>query len=94
MLSSCGPVFQEDGASTEVAGGVMHTLLYLSAGTLNALVNLASFAIALGTLAAAYTQSLQTALLVALAALVSGSVGFGYSLWVTLKSPRKNTISA
>ena len=49
--------------------------------TLSTLINLASIAVALGAGAMIYSQSLLTGLLVALAALISGIIGFGYSAW-------------
>ena len=38
-------------------------------------------AVVLGALAAIYSQSIRTGLLVALAALISGSAGFAYSVY-------------
>ena len=59
----------------------MRTILHFSTVTLTAVVHLASVAVALGAMAAIYSQSIKTALLVAAAALVAGLVGFGYSVW-------------
>jgi hypothetical protein len=59
----------------------MRTFLHLSTVTLTALVHIASMAVVLGALAAIYSQSIRTGLLVALAALISGSAGFGYSVY-------------
>ena len=44
-------------------------------------VLLATIAVALGTFALIYSQSLLTGILVALAALISGAVGYTYSIW-------------
>jgi len=59
----------------------MRTFLHLSTVTLTALVHIASMAVVLGALAAIYSQSIRTGLLVALAALISGSAGFAYSVY-------------
>jgi len=59
----------------------MRTFLHLSTVTLTALVHIASMAVVLGALAAIYSQSIRTGLLVALAALISGTAGFGYSVY-------------
>jgi hypothetical protein len=59
----------------------MRTFLHLSTVTLTALVHIASMAVVLAALAAIYSQSIRTGLLVALAALISGSAGFAYSVY-------------
>jgi len=54
-----------------------------AAMTLTVVVNLATVAVAMGTFALIYTQSFRTGFLVMLAALVSGVVGYAYSIWRT-----------
>jgi len=66
---------------------VMRAVLYVSAQTLMALINMASCAVVLGSLAAIYTQSLRMGLVVAGTALLAGGLGFAYSIWV-LYRPR------
>jgi len=64
----------------------MHNLAGLArtaAMSLTVLVNLATVAVALGTCAIIYTQSFRTGFLVMPAALFSGVVGYGYSIWRT-----------
>jgi ABC-type uncharacterized transport system permease subunit len=65
----------------------MRAVLYVSAQTLMALINMASFAVVLGSLAAIYTQSLRMGLVVAGTALLAGGLGFAYSIWL-LYRPR------
>ena len=57
----------------------MRTLIHVSAETVTGAINLASFAVALGVIAVTYTGSLQSGLLVTLAAIVSGAAAFIYS---------------
>ena len=59
----------------------MRTVLHVSAETLTALVYIASAAIVLGSLVIIYTQTLQTGLLLAATAFISGALGFFYSVW-------------
>ena len=59
----------------------MRTFLFVSGETVTALINIASVAVFLGAAAAIYSQSIETALLVAAAAFISGAAGFGYSVW-------------
>jgi hypothetical protein len=62
----------------------MHKLAGLARSvtmTLTVVINLATVAVALGTFAVIYTQSFLTGLLVMLAGLISGIVGYGYSIW-------------
>ena len=59
----------------------MRTALHVSAETLTALVYIASFAVAVGTFATIYTQSLRTSSLIAATTLISGILGFAYSIW-------------
>jgi hypothetical protein len=60
---------------------IMRTIIHVSGATVTGAVNLASFAVALGSFAMMYSGSVQTGLLVSLAALVSGAVAFVYSAW-------------
>jgi hypothetical protein len=60
---------------------VMRTLVHVSTVTLTAVVHIASIAVLLGALAAIYSQSIATGLLVAFAALIAGVSGFSYSVW-------------
>ena len=59
----------------------MRTLVHISALTLTAVVHIASIAVVLGAIAAIYSQSIRTGLLVALGALIAGISGFSYSVW-------------
>jgi hypothetical protein len=61
-------------------------MIYVSGATVTGAVNLASFALALGSFAVMYSGSLQTGLLVSLAALVSGAAAFVYSAWRIFRS--------
>ena len=70
----------------------MHTLLYVSGQTATALINIATMAVVLGTLAAIYTQAVGTGQLVTAAAFISGASGFGYSVW-RLYRPRQRLSS-
>jgi hypothetical protein len=58
---------------------IMRTLIHVSVETVTGAINLASFAVALGVIAVTYTGSLQSGLLVTLAAIVSGAAAFIYS---------------
>ena len=60
----------------------MRAVLYVSGQTVMALINLASFAVVFGMLAAIYTQSLKTGLTVAGTAFIAGGLGFIYSVWL------------
>jgi hypothetical protein len=60
----------------------MRAVLHVSGQTVMALINIASFAVVLGMLAAIYTQSLRTGLTVAGTAFIAGGVGFAYSIWL------------
>jgi hypothetical protein len=60
--------------------GGMRTLAHVSTA-LTAVVHIASMAVLLGALAAIYSQSIATGLLVAFAALIAGLSGFSYSVW-------------
>ena len=59
----------------------MSTFIHISTVTLTAVVHIASIAVVLGALAAIYSQSIATGLLVALGALIAGVSGFSYSVW-------------
>ena len=59
----------------------MHTLLYVSGQTATAVINMATLAVVLGAAAAIYTHDVLTGLLVLAAAFISGTIGFGYSVW-------------
>jgi hypothetical protein len=59
----------------------MRTFLQISTVTLTALVHIASIAVALGAIAAIYSQSIGTGLLATLAALIAGVSAFSYSVW-------------
>ncbi len=69
----------------------MHTLFYVSGQTVMALINMATLAVILGALAAIYTHDILTGLLVLAAAFISGTVGFGYSMW-RLYRPRRGVL--
>ena len=72
----------------------MRTFLHLSTVTLTALVHIASMAVVLAALAAIYSQSIRTGLLVALAALISGSAGFAYSVYKIHLPVRDGSLAA
>ncbi len=59
----------------------MRNFVQVSTVTLAAIVHIASVAVVLGALAAVYSQSIATGLLVTLGALIAGICGFCYSLW-------------
>jgi hypothetical protein len=60
---------------------VMRTVMHVSSEVLTALVNIASFSVFIGALAAVYTQSVRAGLVVAGITFASASLGFSYSLW-------------
>jgi hypothetical protein len=60
---------------------VMRTALYVCSETLTALVNMGSFAVLIGALAAVYSQSVRTGFLVASFTFIATSLGFAYSVW-------------
>ena len=67
----------------------MRTLLHFLSDAACAALNVASIAIAAGTLAAIYTHRLRDGVLVALGTLVFAAAGFGYSMWRTYR-PRRS----
>jgi hypothetical protein len=72
----------------------MRAFLHVSTLTLTAVVHMASIAVALGAMAAVYSQSIKTGVLVTAGALVAGIVGFGYSLWKIHKPNLKVPLAA
>ena len=72
----------------------MRTFLHVSTLTLTAVVHMASIAVALGAMAAIYSQSIKTGVLVTTGALVAGIVGFSYSLWKIHKPMGKVPLAA
>jgi len=72
----------------------MRAFLHASTLTLTAVVHMASIAVALGAMAAVYSQSIKTGVLVTAGALVAGIVGFGYSLWKIHKPSLKVPLAA
>ena len=66
----------------------MHTLLFVSGRTASAIVNIATLAVILGAAAMIYSQAIETGLLVAAAAFLSGTLAFAYSVW-QLYRPRR-----
>jgi len=66
----------------------MRTLLHVSSVTLTALVHMATVGVTFGALAAIYSQSVKTGLLVATAALSAGVMGFAYSVWRIHRPPK------
>jgi hypothetical protein len=71
----------------------MGTFVRVSTVTLTAFVHIASVAVVLGALAAVYSQSIATGLLVTLGALIAGICAFCYSLW-KMHRPMPNRPSA
>jgi hypothetical protein len=59
----------------------MHSLLYMSGRTATAVINIATLAVVFGAAAAIYSQTLETGLLVAAAAFLSGVLAFFYTAW-------------
>ena len=72
----------------------MHTLLFVSGRTASAIVNIATLAVILGAAAMIYSQAIETGLLVAAAAFLSGTLAFAYSVWQLLPSARGDLCSA
>ena len=72
----------------------MRTLLHLSTVTLTALVHMATIAVVFGAMAAIYSQSLKTGLLVAVGALGAGVLGFAYSVWKIHGPTQKASLAA
>jgi hypothetical protein len=74
----------------------MNTLIEFAraaAMTMTVVVNLATIAVALGTFALIYSQNLLTGFLVALTALISGTIGYGYSVWRMHKAGSKTGLT-
>jgi hypothetical protein len=69
------------GAGHTIGEIVMHTALRVSKETLTALVNIATFAVLVGSLVAIHTQSVRTGLLIAGTVYASAALGFVYSVW-------------
>lgn len=69
----------------------MRTFFHFLSDAACAVLNMASIAVAVGTLAAIYTHRLRDGLLVALAALLCAGAGFGYSIWRTYR-PRQRSM--
>ena len=65
----------------------MRMILHVSSETLTALLYIASAAIVLGSAVIVYTQTLQTGLLLAVTAFISGGLGFFYSAWRLYRPP-------
>ena len=67
----------------------MRTFLHMLADAACAILNVASIAVAAGTIAAIFTHRLRDGFLVALAAFVFAGAGFGYSIWRTYRPQRQ-----
>ena len=67
----------------------VRTFLQFVSDAACAVFNMASIAVAAGTLAAIYTHRLRDGLLVALAAFLCAGAGFGYAMWRTYRPRRK-----
>lgn len=72
----------------------MRTLLHFLSDAACAALNVASIAVATGTVAAIYTHRLRDGVLVALATLVFAGAGFGYSIWRTYRPRRSQMFRA
>jgi O-antigen/teichoic acid export membrane protein len=67
----------------------VRTFLHLLSDAVCAVLNVASIAIAAGTIAAIFTHRLRDGVLVALAAFVVAGAGFGYGIWRTYRPQRQ-----
>jgi hypothetical protein len=67
----------------------VRTFLHFLSDTACAALNVASIAIAAGTIAAIFTHRLRDGVLVALAAFAFAAAGFGYSIWRTYRPQRQ-----
>jgi hypothetical protein len=66
------------------------TLLHATSDTATALLHVASIAVAVGAVAAIYTQQLRYGLIVCVGTLLFAGAGFGFSLWRTYRPrPRR-----
>jgi hypothetical protein len=68
----------------------VRTFLHFISDAACAVLNVASIAIAAGTVAAIYTHRLRDGVLVALGTLVFAGAGFGYSIWRTYRPRRRS----
>ena len=69
----------------------MRTFFHFISDAACAVLNMASVAVAAGTLATIYTHRLRDGLLIALAAFLCAGAGFGYSIWRTYR-PRTRSM--
>lgn len=67
----------------------MRTFLHFLSDAACTLLNVASSAIAAGTVATIFTHRLRDGLLVALAAFLCAGAGFGYAMWRTYRPRRR-----